>query len=91
MRTFPELEAAEASGSPALDGLLLPAEAALEGWPSAHLGAEDASRLAHGQAIAAEPGLPCGNVKVYGGSGRLIAIGVVTEQRQLTPSRVFLR
>ena len=35
MRTFAELEAAAAEGTAALDRLLLPAEAALEGWPSA--------------------------------------------------------
>jgi len=91
MHPFTELEAAAAEGSAALDGLLLPAEAALESWPAARLGAADASRLAHGQSVAAEPGLPCGHVKVYGDSGQLIAIGVVTEERRLTPSRVFLR
>ncbi len=39
MRTFEELEAAAADGAAALDRLLLPAEAALEGFSSAYLGA----------------------------------------------------
>jgi hypothetical protein len=30
-------------------------------------------------------------VKVYAESGRLIAIGLVTEERRLAPMRVFLR
>jgi hypothetical protein len=35
--------------------------------------------------------LPCGHVKVYAESGRLIAIGLVTEERSLAPMRVFIR
>lgn len=92
MRTFAELEAtAAAGGSAALDRLLLPPDAALEGWPSARLGPDEAAKLAHGQAVAAAPTLPCGHVKVYAESGRLIAIGLVTEDRRLAPTRVFLR
>jgi tRNA pseudouridine55 synthase len=91
MRTLDELEAAAAGGAAALDRLLLPPEAALEGWPSAHLDAAEAAKVAHGQAVAADPALPCGNVKVYAGSGRLIAIGLVTAERRLAPTRVFLR
>ena len=41
--------------------------------------------------MAADPALPCGNVKVYAGSGQLIAIGLVTAERGLAPTRVFLR
>jgi tRNA pseudouridine55 synthase len=91
MRTLAELEAAAARGTAALDGLLLPAEAALEGWPSAHLGPDEVDKVAHGQAVEADPALPCGPVKVYAGSGRLIAIGLVTAERRLAPTRVFLR
>ena len=91
MRTFAELEAAAGSGAVALDRLLLPAEAALEGWPSAHLGPQEAAKVAHGQAVDADPALPCGHVKVYAGSSQLIAIGLVTAERRLAPTRVFLR
>src|SRR5262245_34944907 len=49
MRTFAELEAAAGGGMSALDNLLLPAEAALEGWPSAHLGPDEVAKVAHGQ------------------------------------------
>ena len=91
MRTFAELEAAAAEGLASLDRLLLSPEAALEGWPSAHLGPAEAAKVAHGQAIAADPALPCGHVKVYADSGRLIAIGLVTAEHMLAPSRVFLR
>ena len=91
MRTFAELEAAAGGGAAALDRLLLPAEAALDGWPSAHLGPQEAAKVAHGQAVDADPALPCGHVKVYAGSSRLIAIGLVTAERRLAPTRVFLR
>ena len=91
MRTFAEIETAAAGGAAALDALLLPPEEALEGWPSAHLGRAEAAKVAHGQAVAADPALPCGHVKVYADSGRLIAIGLVTEDRTLAPMRVFLR
>jgi tRNA pseudouridine55 synthase len=91
MHSLDEVESAEASGLEALDRLLLPAEAALQGWPAARLSAEQAARLAQGQVLAADPGLPCGDVTVYGPSGQLIAIGVVTVDRRLAPSRVFIR
>jgi tRNA pseudouridine55 synthase len=91
MRAFAELEAAAAEGMAALDRLLLPPEAALEGWPSAHLDAVAAAKLAHGQAVPADPALPCGNVKVYADAGQLIAIGLVTGEHRLTPTRVFIR
>ncbi len=90
MRTFVEIEAAADSGAAALDALLLPAEAALEGWPSAHLEPAEAAKLAHGQAVPADPALPCGQVKVYADAG-LIAIGLVTAEHRLTPTRVFIR
>jgi tRNA U55 pseudouridine synthase TruB len=91
MRTFAEIETAAVGGPAALDALLLAPEAALEGWPSTHLGPAEAAKVAHGQAVAADPALPCGHVKVYAGSGRLVAIGLVTEERKLAPMRVFLR
>lgn len=91
MHTLAEVEAAASSGTQALDSLLLPAETALTGWPVARLTAEQAARLAHGQALPADPALPCGDVIVYGPSGQLIGIGVVTPDRRLAPARVFIR
>jgi tRNA pseudouridine55 synthase len=91
MRTFAELETAAAGGLAALDSLLLPPETALEGWASTHLKPAEAAKVAHGQAVAADPALPCGHVKIYADPGRLIAIGLVTEEHRLAPMRVFLR
>ena len=86
MRTFEELEAAAADGHASLDRLLLPAEAALEGFSSAYLAPAEVAKLAHGQAVPADPALPCGQVKVYADSGQLIAIGLVTAEHRLTPT-----
>jgi tRNA pseudouridine55 synthase len=91
MRTFAEVEAAAEQGPVALERLLLPAEAALEGWPAARLGAVETAKLVQGQAVAADAALPCGHVKVYAESGQLIAIGLVTAERRLAPMRVFIR
>jgi tRNA pseudouridine55 synthase len=91
MHTLAEIEAAADMGLAALDALLLPAETALADWPSARLTTEEAGRLAHGQALAVDRSLPPGEVKVYGPSGQLIAIGVVTADGRLAPSRVFIR
>ncbi len=91
LRTFEALEAAAADGLERLDELLLPPDAALEGWPSALVASSDAVRLAHGQSVAVDPAVPCGRVKIFEESGRFIAIGVVTAERQLTPTRVFIR
>jgi tRNA pseudouridine55 synthase len=91
MHPLEVLEAAAARGLDALDGLLLAPDLALQDWPAARLAAADAARLAHGQAVRAEPGLPSGLVKVYAESGEFMAIGTVTEDGRLTPQRVFIR
>jgi tRNA pseudouridine55 synthase len=91
LRTFEDLEGAVTEGTARLDGLLLPADAALEGWSSALVPSNDAARLARGQSVTANAEVPCGRVKIYAESGRFIAIGVVTAERLLTPTRVFIR
>jgi tRNA pseudouridine55 synthase len=91
MHTLASLEAAEAGGTAVLDRLLLEPKVALAGWPTARVGPAAATRLAAGQSIPAEPDLPVGAVKVEGESGELLAIGQVTSDRQLAPTRVFIR
>jgi tRNA pseudouridine55 synthase len=91
MHTFEEIEGAAAEGAAALDRLLLPPDAALADWPAVEVGPAELERLVHGQAVAADPALPGGLVKVLSGSGRLVAIGRVTPERTVAPTRVFLR
>ncbi len=92
MTTLEELEAlGAAGGTSALDARLLPADRALAAWPSVSLSAEAAERIAHGQAVAADPAWPEGRVRVYREPGELLAIGEVTADRRLAPQRVFPR
>jgi tRNA pseudouridine55 synthase len=91
LQTLEALEAAATRGFEALDALLLPADAALPGWPAATLESTDVARLKQGQAVAATEGLPGGSVRVYDAAGRFIAIGMVGEDRRLRPTRVFIR
>jgi tRNA pseudouridine55 synthase len=91
MHSFATLEAAEAEGVAALDRLLLSPNVALAGWPIATVDSAAAARLASGRAIPAEPHLDIGRVRVEGLSGELIALGQVTADRQLAPTRVFIR
>jgi tRNA pseudouridine55 synthase len=91
MHTLDALEAAAAEGLAALDRVLLPADAALPTWPSAKLEPDAVARVARGQAVPAEPEWPFGPIRVYSSTGQFIAIGEVTDQRRLAPTRVFLR
>lgn len=92
MHTLPELEAvAAAGGLPTLDALLLPAARTLEGWTRVAVTPEEARRLAHGQDLPAQPGLPTGPVAVFGSAEDLLAIAEVTPEGRLKPKRVFLR
>lgn len=92
MHTMEHLEAVAAQGGiVALDGLLLPAARALEGWAEARLEAPEAARLAHGQELPADPAWSVGPVAVFGPDGELMAIGAVTSDGKLRPKRVFLR
>jgi tRNA pseudouridine55 synthase len=90
MTTLEGLESlAGAGGTSALDAHLLPADRALAGWPAVVLSGDAVERIAHGQAVAADPAWPLGRVKVYRERGELLAIGEVTPDRRLAPQRVF--
>src|SRR5262245_31979166 len=86
------LEASAAEGGlAALDRYLLPLDRALPTWPVVPVSADGADRLAHGQALAAEPDWPLGRVRVYAPPGELLALGEVSPDRRLLPLRVFGR
>ncbi len=89
MHSFAALEAAALEGQDALGRCLLAADTALAGWPATQLEAEEATRLAQGQAVPA-PSSAAGPTLVYDVGGRFIAIGTVTDG-SLRPDRVFHR
>ncbi len=92
MATLEQLEAlAAAGGTNALDARLLPPERALAGWPEVLLSRDAAERLAHGQAVTADPAWPEGRVQIYREPHELMAIGEITADRRLAPNRVFAR
>lgn len=90
-----ELAALEASaaegGLAALDRHLLPLDRALPDWPAVPVSEDGARRLAHGQALPADPGWPLGRVRIYAPPGQLLALGEVSADRRLLPLRVFGR
>ena len=70
----------------ALDRLLLPADSALPGWPAVVLGPDAADRLAHGQAVAADPRWPLGRIKIYREPRDFLAIAEVTSDGRPRPA-----
>lgn len=91
MHRLPDLEAAARDGLAALDTRLLPPDAALTSWPAVALEERAAERFCHGQGQPASPDWSRGAVRVYGPSGRFIAVGTVTAEGQVVPDRVFVR
>jgi tRNA U55 pseudouridine synthase TruB len=74
--TLETLEAL-AGDEPALDRLLLPADAALTGLPAVTLAPESAARVGHGQRVDIAAGTP-GRVRLYGSAGVFLGIGEVS-------------
>jgi tRNA pseudouridine55 synthase len=91
MHTLDTLETAIGVDLEAVERLLLPADAALAGWPATRLTAADAVRLGHGQSVALPAPVEVGLVKVYGPEDQLVAIATATGDGQLWPERVFIR
>lgn len=88
MYTIEDLEGLLAAGGrAALDACLLPIEAGLAAYPSVTLDAEQARRLAQGQAVVAHAG-PVEVVAVFSEAGRLLGVGR-REPAGLRPQRLF--
>ncbi|MBT8078496.1 MAG: tRNA pseudouridine(55) synthase TruB [Gammaproteobacteria bacterium] len=80
------------SGIDALRSRLIPADAALSGWPSIALTAADVSRFCGGQAVNAElpPGQEPGRLlRVYGPDDRFLGIGEGLAGSLVAPRRIF--
>jgi tRNA pseudouridine55 synthase len=58
----------------ALDALLLPIDAALEGYPAVTLGAGEVSRFRHGQSVGVAS-VPATQVRLYAPDGAFLGIG----------------
>jgi tRNA pseudouridine55 synthase len=88
--TIETLEAAAGEGGEALERLLLPIEAALQGLAAISVGQNDAARLLRGQAILMRGrDAPIAKGPTYAlCRGHLIAVGHI-EKGELRPIRVF--
>lgn len=87
MHRLEEVEAAAAEDHGALEALLLPPDAALEGMPAVALGEEETRRILQGQPVTAEPGEP-GPVRLYGPGG-FLGVGAREEGGQVAPKRLM--
>ncbi len=89
MVTMEGLEAAAAKGYPALDAMLLPADAAVGELPAVHLSASESFYVQHGNPVAAARGARPGVVRLYIGRQQFIGIGEVTLDGQVAPRRLL--
>lgn len=91
MYKLEELEALAGQDMRRLDDILLPADSALEHWPSVELGADSAYYLMQGQAVMA-PGAPSsGKVRLYDEGHGFLGIGEVKPDGRVAPTRLFPR
>jgi tRNA pseudouridine55 synthase len=93
MHSVEELEGAAAgdAGLATLNGLLLPADLALPGWPVVTLSPALAARFAQGQSVPLSPSAAPGSTRVYAEPDAFIGIGTVGLDGALAPDRVFPR
>jgi tRNA pseudouridine55 synthase len=84
-----QMEHDAAHGIEALDRHVLPADAALPGWPAVALDAEQARRLIQGQAVPRAGAWPEGQVRIYGPGEHFLGMGEVAAS--LTSRRLFVR
>lgn len=82
--TLPELEALD---GPARDGLLLPVDSLIQGFPALSLDDVQAGRLAQGQRLAMRDDHPDGKRRLYAG-GEFIGLGDLVTGR-LSPTRLL--
>lgn len=85
MHTPVALEQAAATGLESLDALLQPMLEGLGAWRKATVGAEQARKLFHGQAVALAPGAESGPVAVLGPQGQLLGLGEIDAGGVLKP------
>ena len=83
------IEQAATEGLAALDGLLIPADAAVGDLPSLVFDAATTKRLCQGQEVAAAaPGSP-GTVRLYDADGVFLGLGERDAQDRVRPRRLF--
>ena len=77
------------SGPDELRRRLIPADAALDGWPDCQVAGDDTDRFCGGQPVPCT-GAGSGLVRVYGPGDRFLGIGELTGEGMVAPRRIFL-
>lgn len=92
MRTLPEVQAAAAGGTAALDRLLLPVDTLVKGYPAVLVDAAAAMGLLQGRPVADRPGgaRPApGLARLYGPEGDFLGLGEVMPDGRVQPRRLL--
>ncbi len=90
MHTLDSLTAlAEQQDKEALDGLLLPTEAALPDWPEVQLSADASFYLCQGQAVFVPQLKDRGWVRLFGDNKRFLGLGTVLDDGRVAPKRLL--
>lgn len=93
MLDLPSAECFAASGPEALREHLLPADAALAGWPKQQIEQDAARRFTSGQAVpigAKQDPAQTGRVRVYGNGGKqFLGVGELPGDGTIAPRRIF--
>jgi len=88
MRTLAELRELASAGQEALDGIVIPMEAALRDWPSVRLNGDSAYYLKRGQAVLVPHAPTRGWVRITGPEQRFIGVGEVLDDGRIAPRRL---
>jgi tRNA pseudouridine55 synthase len=89
MYTLDQLRQLKETDVKSLDGLLLPAESALEQYPPIHLDEDSAFYMRQGQAIQV-PRAPTGGwVRLYEGEQHFMGMGAIQDDGKVAPKRLF--
>ena len=85
-----EIQEAEAGSFEALDRLLVPAEEALDDWPTIHLSENAAFYICRGQAVMVPKAPTEGLVRLFSAEKGFLGIGEILDDGRIKPQRLFL-
>ena len=88
--TIEQLMSSAENGLPLLDKLLLPAEDALDDWPSVVLSDYMVAAIRQGQAVKIEQVFERANVRLFDAQKQFIGLAEMTEIGIVQPKRVFV-
>lgn len=87
--TMEQIHRLAEDGFSALDGLLLPIESALAGWPEVRLSPDGAFYLGQGQPVLVPNAPTEGMVRIYDANGSFMGAGEVLDDGRVAPRRMM--